>query len=142
MAKCKYCSGEAGVWHKMSCPTTKSVVYLDNSRDGDTPNDKEMGNLTFGQALEHIKNGVPMQRTGWNGKGMFIFARPEFVCKSEDFAKIQSVSEKVKEHILAKGVQAVKFTGYLCMFAADGTVVNGWLASQTDMLADDWQTAF
>ena len=33
---------------------------------------------------------------------------------------------------------AVKFTAYLCMKAADGTIVNGWLASQTDMLSDDW----
>ena len=32
----------------------------------------------------------------------------------------------------------IKFTAYLCMKAADGTVVNGWLASQTDMLASDW----
>ena len=30
------------------------------------------------------------------------------------------------------------FTQYICMKAADGSIVNGWLASQTDMLADDW----
>lgn len=32
----------------------------------------------------------------------------------------------------------VLLTRYLCMKAADGTIVNGWLASQTDMLAEDW----
>lgn len=32
----------------------------------------------------------------------------------------------------------VKFTAYICMKAADGTIVNGWLASQSDMLANDW----
>jgi hypothetical protein len=32
----------------------------------------------------------------------------------------------------------IKFTAYLCMKAADDTIVNGWLASQTDMLSDDW----
>lgn len=35
-------------------------------------------------------------------------------------------------------IDKIKFTAYLCMKAADGTVVNGWLASQTDMLAKDW----
>ena len=35
-------------------------------------------------------------------------------------------------------IDKIKFTAYLCMKAADGTVVNGWLASQTDMLANDW----
>lgn len=32
----------------------------------------------------------------------------------------------------------IKFDAYLCMKAADNTIVNGWLASQSDMLADDW----
>lgn len=32
----------------------------------------------------------------------------------------------------------IKFGAYLCMKAADNTIVNGWLASQSDMLADDW----
>jgi hypothetical protein len=32
----------------------------------------------------------------------------------------------------------VMFTAYLCMKAADGVIVNGWLASQTDMLSNDW----
>ena len=36
------------------------------------------------------------------------------------------------------GESKVKFTSYLCMKAADGSIVNGWLASQTDMLAKDW----
>lgn len=35
-------------------------------------------------------------------------------------------------------IDKIKFTAYLCMKAADDTVVNGWLASQTDMLANDW----
>lgn len=36
---------------------------------------KEMG--TFGQALESLKRGHLVTRKGWNGKGMFIFMRPE-----------------------------------------------------------------
>ena len=32
----------------------------------------------------------------------------------------------------------VKFTAYICMKAADGTIINGWLASPSDMLANDW----
>jgi hypothetical protein len=109
-------------------------------------------NLTFSQALEHVKNGIPMQRAGWNGKGMFIFMRPEAEITIDDIVhKVVSVPQKVKDFFAQKtnphlenrvdGDTKVKFTAYLCMYAADGSIVNGWLASQTDMLANDWQTA-
>ena len=107
--------------------------------------------VAFGIALEAIKQGKRAAREGWNGKGMFIFMRPadelniEFVVD-----KVKSLPQSVKDYYLQdiineKGeripveeTDTVKFTAYLCMKAADGTIVNGWLASQTDMLSDDW----
>ncbi|WP_110312130.1 DUF2829 domain-containing protein [Dysgonomonas alginatilytica] len=106
---------------------------------------------TFGQALESVKQGRLATRKGWNGKGMFVFMRPAdelhvgFVAKD-----IKSLPQRVKDYFYRDCVDekgnplelkkddVVKFTAYLCMKAADGTIVNGWLASQTDMLADDW----
>lgn len=106
---------------------------------------------TFGQALESLKRGHLVTRKGWNGKGMFIFMRPAdelhvgFVAKD-----IKSLPQKVKDYYYQDCVDendnpielekddTVKFTAYICMKAADGTIVNGWLASQTDMLANDW----
>ena len=99
--------------------------------------------LNFGQAIELVKKGNLVARKGWNGKGMFIFMRPAdeldplFIIE-----KVKSLPEEFKKTL--KGVtfqegEKVKFTAYLCMKAADNTIVNGWLASQTDMLAEDWQ---
>ena len=106
---------------------------------------------TFGQAIASMQRGNLVTRQGWNGKGMFIFMRPadelhvSFVSKD-----IKSLPQKVKEYfyqdcvdesgnpIDLKKDDVVKFTAYLCMKAADGTIVNGWLASQSDMLANDW----
>lgn len=104
-------------------------------------------NLDFSQALNLLKVGELIQRSGWNGKGMFLFIRPEFNCALEQFQKIISVPENAKsriELIQRRGLEEVsavsfKFTAYISMFAADGSIVNGWLASQTDMLAEDWQ---
>ena len=108
-------------------------------------------NLSFGAALEVAKAGGLIARQGWNGKGMFVFMRPadelnvEFVVD-----KVKSLPQSVKDYYLQdiineKGervpveeTDTVKFTAYLCMKAADGTIVNGWLASQTDMLSNDW----
>ena len=100
--------------------------------------------LTFGEALQLLEQGKLVTREGWNCKGMFLFQRPE------DSIPVRVVVENVKSLPLAvkdfyehrtEGAMdniAVRFTSYLCMKAADDSIVNGWLASQTDMVAKDW----
>ncbi len=109
--------------------------------------------LNFGQALEAVKQGKLIAREGWNGKGMFVFMRPSDVINVETIINnIKSISQTLKNYYKSRfahtideeaDVQSPKdikvtFTAYLCMLAADGSIVNGWLASQTDMLANDW----
>ena len=104
-------------------------------------------NLNFGQALEAVKEGKLIAREGWNGKRMFVFMRPEDELTPEVVVNIvKSLPKTVKDWVynngpmvpLSERTDNIKFTAYLCMKAADNTVVNGWLASQTDMLAKDW----
>jgi hypothetical protein len=101
----------------------------------------------FGQAIEAVKEGKLITRNGWNGKGMFIFQRPEDELSPEMIVnKVKSLPKAVKDWVynngqmvpLSERTDNIKFTSYLCMKAADNTIVNGWLASQTDMLAEDW----
>lgn len=100
--------------------------------------------MNFGKAIEALKQGKPVTRQGWNGKGMFIFQRPEDNIPISNILNIKSLPQSVKSYYLGKvpaddtTVLHVKFTAYLCMKAADDTIVNGWLASQTDILAEDW----
>jgi len=108
-------------------------------------------NVNFGKALEALKTGSRVCRSGWNGKGMFIFLRPaDELNVAFVVDKVKSLPQSVKDYYLqdiidvnneripVKEDDVVKFTAYICMKAADGTIVNGWLASQTDMLAEDW----
>ena len=110
-------------------------------------------NLSFGEALEAVKSGALISREGWNGKGMFVFMRPSDELSVDMIVnKVKSLPDSVKKffaghcawHDEEKGTKVnpeelkVNFTAYLCMYSADGSVVNGWLASQTDMLANDW----
>ena len=107
--------------------------------------------LNFGQAIEALKQGKLVARLGWNGKGMFIFMRPADDLHIEMLVdKVKSLPQSVKDYyaqditnseggrIVTFPDDKVNFTAYLCMKAADGTIVNGWLASQTDILAEDW----
>ena len=108
--------------------------------------------MNFGQAIEALKLGSLVAREGWNGEGMFVFMRPADELHIDMVIdKVKSLPQSVKDYYLqdilddngnristANENDKVKFTAYLCMKTADGTIVNGWLASQTDMLADDW----
>ncbi|AWW31861.1 hypothetical protein DN752_17935 [Echinicola strongylocentroti] len=110
--------------------------------------------LDFGWALSAIKAGKPVTREGWDGKVMFVFMRPSDSLTA-DFVinKVKSLPKCVKDFYFSQfsfsegeskrgngpAQSEVHFNPYLCMKAADGTIVNGWLASQTDLFAEDWQ---
>lgn len=89
-----------------------------------------MNNLTFSQALEHIKSGIKMQRVGWNGKNMFVF-----LVQGSTFA----VNRPPLLGIYPEGT-VINYRSHIDMRTNDGDIVV-WTASQTDILANDWQTA-
>ena len=96
-----------------------------------------MENLTFGQAIELAKQGKKIARKGWNGKGMFVVANLE---KTIEIGDVWHPA--LREYLWTQPVPAIEhvpINGYFVMKAADNTLVMGWLASQTDMLAEDWQ---
>jgi len=98
--------------------------------------------MTFGKAIEALKQGELVSRTGWNGKRQFVFMRPADDIPATIGQNIKSLPWRVKRYfgvLNYKEGATVHFREYLCMKAADETIVNGWLASQTDMLADDWE---
>jgi len=125
------------------------TAYVTGAMENEELQPGETG--SFGQAIVSIKRGRLVTRKGWNGKGMFIFMRPSDELNIKFVAyEIKSLPQSVKDYfkqdiidpdgniIPDDRTDVVKFTAYLCMKAADGTIVNGWLASQTDILAEDW----
>lgn len=91
--------------------------------------------FNFGGALDFLRAGKKVAREGWNGKGMFVYLVESTVVPTEHLrGACKAAVEKVHKGAFDKQV----ICGHIDMMAADGTVVVGWLASQTDMLADDW----
>lgn len=84
--------------------------------------------MTFSEALDLIKQGHRLQRSGWNGKSMFIFLVNGSVFR---------VNREPLLSILGEGTE-VTYHAHIDMRTADGQIVP-WLCSQTDMLANDWQ---
>lgn len=86
--------------------------------------------MDFGKAIVEIKEGCKVQRKGWNGKNMFLYYVPA--------ASYPASNNKLG---IMKGAfedDLVPYQAYIAMKTADNTVVP-WLASQTDILAEDWQ---
>lgn len=89
---------------------------------------RKSGELSFGHAILALKEGKKVARAGWNGKRMFLIL----------------VSGSVLEKFRPDSAYANHFFGpvtidpHIDMCTAKGTMQPGWLASQADVLADDW----
>ena len=86
--------------------------------------------LSFGDAVAALKEGLRVEREGWNGKGMFLYYVPE-----------NKYPASRNEHGTMVGVfedDMVPYREYIALKTVDNQVVP-WLASQTDVLAEDWQ---
>ena len=89
----------------------------------------EGATFDFGTAVEALKQGARVAREGWNGKGMFLYYVPE-----------NKYPASRNEHGTMIGVfenDMVPYGAYIAMKTAQNNVVP-WLASQTDVLAEDW----
>lgn len=83
--------------------------------------------MNFGEALALVKIGQKVSREGWNGKGMFIFLVP---------GSTFEVNRAPLLGIYPAGT-VINYHGHIDMKTADNMIVP-WLASQTDILAEDW----
>ena len=90
-------------------------------------------NNTFGIAIEALKSGARVARDGWNGKGMYLWLLPAAIVKAEWCREpyLKAMAE-------ANGGE-IEALGSIRMMTADKKILTGWLASQSDMLAEDWQ---
>jgi hypothetical protein len=111
------------------------VTYIEDAKPGEKPysswcpadiferHNREVSGdgVPFSKALEALKKGAKIARKGWNGKGIYLFFGNEI-----DFDTIADIP---------KGLPALPS---IIMKTADNKFLVGWLASQTDMLSDDW----
>ena len=92
----------------------------------------KMNNMNFGQALENLKQGKRIARQGWNGKNMFLWLKPAATIKSE------WCKDPLLKELCDNNGGEIEALGTICMKTADNKILTGWLASQTDMLSEDW----
>lgn len=114
----------------LSCDEGYKVRYSDGY-DSFSPKEvfeeayRRTDNMNFGLALEAAKKGLRIARAGWNGRGMYVFlADLVEMHTAADLSEFQD--------------QDVEISDLLVLRTAQETLQPGWLATQSDMLADDW----
>ena len=88
--------------------------------------------MDFSDALRQCKNGNKITRSGWNGPGQYVVYQagyPDGIAINANTARATGIEQGT----------VCSFAPYLMMRNAQGVFVP-WLASQGDLLADDWQT--
>ena len=98
--------------------------------------DQAGSGFDFGIALCHLKSGEKVARKGWNGKGMWVALTPASSFEAAYAKYGHAARHRAVE--LVEGRAEINLLPHIDMRTADGSMVVGWLASQTDMLADDW----
>ena len=83
--------------------------------------------FSFGDAIKYLKRGLKVARKGWNGKHQYIQLASGISYKAADGKLVNCDHEAI-------GNKAIAFIG------TSGVQI-GWLATQSDMLADDWTFA-
>jgi hypothetical protein len=84
--------------------------------------------MNFGNAIAELKAGQKLGRQGWNGKGMYIYYVPQ-----NSYPPVTDIAK-------AEFGDTVPYRPYIAMKTAQGDVVP-WVASQSDILAEDWEIA-
>jgi len=88
---------------------------------------------SFSEALQALKDGYRVQRSGWNGKNMWVALSPGFTAlPAEKFWNPHAF-----QFAESNGGNAT-VDSYFIMKTAQGTIQMGWVPSQADMLAEDW----
>ena len=92
--------------------------------------------LTFGSALEALKRGEKVARAGWNGKGMWL----SLSCDGTRAIPAAAFwSRNNVAYAMQQPLGQATVLPCITMKTATGEILMGWLASQTDMLSNDWE---
>ncbi len=116
---------EPGRMQDFHITSTRDIVVQECTHHGEK---NVPPSLDFADVVRGLKAGERYKRAGWNGEGMFIFLVP-----GSTFA----VNREPLLSMLGAGTE-VQYHAHIDMKTAQGYIVP-WLASQADMLAEDWQ---
>lgn len=94
--------------------------------------------MNFGEAIQTLKAGKKVARNGWNGKGMWVVMMPSLYLPPYNTQDtMRKVNDRTAKHIGED--KPLDSQPYIAMWTAQGKWQPGWLPSQADIFAEDWE---
>ena len=94
--------------------------------------------MGFGDAIEVLKQGGTVRRSGWNGKGLMVFKQVPAHIESDIIPKMQSLPQSAKDLIL-KGNGFIDYTSQCLIYNENTGRADSWVPSISDVFAEDWE---
>ena len=94
--------------------------------------------MSFGDAIEILKQGGVIRRSGWNGKGLMVFKQVPAHIESDIISKMQSLPQSAKDLIL-KGKGFIDYTSQCLIYNENTGRADSWVPSISDVFAEDWE---
>jgi Protein of unknown function (DUF2829) len=94
--------------------------------------------MNIGEAVQALKAGKRVARAGWNGRGMWLAYSPG-TAPNCGWPAEQFWAPANKEYASQQPGKVARVLPCITMKTATGEILMGWLANQTDLLADDWE---
>ena len=89
-------------------------------------------------AIEVLKQGGAVRRSGWNGKGLMVFKQVPAHIESDIIPKMQSLPQSAKDLIL-KGKGFIDYTSQCLIYNENTGRADSWVPSISDVFAEDWE---
>lgn len=96
------------------------------------------GMFSFGDAVQLLKKGFALRRRGWNGKNMFVVKQVPAHIDSDVIPNMQSLPQSAKDLIL-NGKGYIAYTNQCLIYNGNTGRADSWVASISDIFADDWE---
>lgn len=94
--------------------------------------------MSFSIAIQALKFGLAIRRSGWNGKGLFVIKQVPAHIESETIPKMQSLPQSAKDLIL-KGKGFIDYTSQCLIYNENTGRADSWVPSISDVFAEDWE---
>lgn len=94
--------------------------------------------MSFGIAIQALKFGLAIRRSGWNGKGLFVVKQVPAHIGSDVIPKMQSLPQSDKDLILA-GNGFIDYTSQCLIYNENTGRADSWVPSISDVFAEDWE---
>lgn len=97
-----------------------------------------LNHMNFGTAIQALKLGFAIRRSGWNGKGLFVVKQIPAHITEEIIPKMQSLPQSAKDLIL-KGKGFIDYTFQCLIYNENTGRADSWVPSISDVFAEDWE---